>query len=74
MLYSNNCIAINNYDEATQKLAEAYYIESGLRDNIQTQINEYKKTIIEPYKTSLKLLIPICDVIIKQRIEYNVEF
>lgn len=76
LLYSNNsvCIAANNYNEGTQKLAEAYYIDSGLRDIMQDNIDKYKKKLPEPYKTSLQLLIPISDVIIKQRIEYNLEF
>lgn len=74
LLSSGYCRAYNNYDEAAQKAAEAYYVQSGLSTIVDTNVKELQKNLPEYCKKTLDVIVPIVDTIVKQRVELKYEF
>lgn len=53
---------------------EAFYIQSGIQQCVETTLQKYKDSIPEKYKKLIDIIYPIVDTVIKQRAEVRYEF
>lgn len=74
LLISCESLASNNYEEATQKATEAFYIQSGLERMITNKANKLQDDLHPYCKKTLAILVPIVDTVIKQRVEITYAF
>jgi hypothetical protein len=67
------CIA-GEYEEAAQKAGEAFYVQSGLNSIVDNNVREIQEKLPPYCKKTLDVIVPIVDIIVKQRIELKYEF
>lgn len=64
----------SEYQEATQKASEAFYVQSGLNVIVDRNVKELEEKLPPYCKKSLAFIVPIVDTIVKQRVELKYEF
>lgn len=62
-----------NYTPAVNKIAEALYVNSELKTNIENRIEIYKEKVPKHLKPAFDLIIPLTDIVFKRRIELTWE-
>lgn len=64
----------NEYEEAAKKSAEAIYIQSGVRENLQYQLEVLKQKVPRDYQILVENSLVVVDIVVKRRIEVKYEF
>jgi hypothetical protein len=62
-----------NYTPAVNKIAEALYVDSELKYNIEYKLEIYKQKVPKQLKPAFDLIIPLTDILFKRRIELTWE-
>lgn len=72
MLIVNNSYS-QNYTPAVNKIAEALYVNSELKNTLEIRLEVYKEKVPKHLKPAFDLIIPLTDIVFKRRIELTWE-
>lgn len=70
LCYSTICCA----DELRDKTAEAFFIQSGVKDHVEERLKVYEANLPKKYKNILEIVLPIIDTVSKGKVVYKYEF
>lgn len=70
LLLSSICCA----DELRDKTAEAFLIQSGVKDHVEGRLKVYEANLSKKYKNILEIVLPIIDTVSKGKVVYKYEF
>lgn len=62
------------YREAGQKAGEALYVQTGLNEIVDRNVKDIQEKLPPYCKKTLDVIMPIVDIVVKQRIEWKHEF
>lgn len=63
-----------DYSPALSRIAEALYVDSDVKKTIEYKLEIYKEKVPAELKPALDIIIPLTDILIKRRVEFNWEF
>lgn len=67
-------VKAQNYNPALNKIAEALYVDSEVKKTLEHRLEIYKQNVPKQLKPALDVIIPLTDILIKRRVEFNWEF
>ena len=63
-----------DYSPALSRIAEALYVDSDVKKTLEYKLEIYKEKVPAELKPTLDVIIPLTDILIKRRVEFNWEF
>lgn len=63
-----------DYAPALNRIAEALYVDSDVKKTLEYKLEIYKEKVPKELKPAMDIIIPLTDILIKRRVEFNWEF
>jgi hypothetical protein len=63
-----------DYAPALNRIAEALYVDSDVKKTLEYKLEIYKEKVPKELKPAIDVIIPLTDILIKRRVEFNWEF
>lgn len=60
-----------DYSPALSRIAEALYVDSDVKKTLEYKLEIYKEKVPTELKPALDVIIPLTDILIKRRVEFN---